>query len=88
MSRNLIYLHYVFTPKKRQGIIDPARERELFAYIMGITDNLGGKLIRINAAWNHIHLLVKLPTTVTASNYIATVKRSTSIHIREKEDLP
>lgn len=83
MSKNLIYAHYVFAPKKRQSVITPNRERELFAYIMGTTNNLGGKLIRINAALNHVHLLVKLPTTISLADYIATVKRSSSIMIKK-----
>lgn len=29
MSRNLLFVHYVITPKKRQGVIDPQHEREL-----------------------------------------------------------
>ena len=83
MSRNQIYLHFVFTPKRRQPIIDPRRERELFAYIMGIVENLGGKLIRINAALDHVHMLVRIPTTITPSSLIGTVKRASSIYIRE-----
>lgn len=88
MSRNLLYYHIVITTKKRQGVIKPDRERELFAYIMGITKNLNGTLIRINAALNHMHLLVKLPPTVTVSDYLATVKRSTSLYIKESGLFP
>ena len=82
MSRNLIYLHYVITTKKRQGIFSPDKEKTLFAYILGVTENLNCKLIRINAALNHMHILVKIPTTISASDYIATVKRSTSLFIK------
>lgn len=83
MSRNHLYAHYVFVTKCRQPVIIPEKERELFAYIMGITSNLKCQLIRINAALNHVHLLVKLPTTVRISDYAATVKRATSIHIKD-----
>lgn len=88
MSRNLLYYHYVFATKKRQALLLPERERELFAYIMGITNNLGGTLIRINAALNHVHILVRLPTTITTSEYIATVKRASSIHIKRTSLFP
>lgn len=88
MSCNHIYAHFVFVTKKRQSVINPDRERELFMYIMGITTKLNGTLIRINAALNHIHILVKLPATISFSDYVATVKRSTSIYIKQNGLFP
>lgn len=88
MSRNHIYAHYVFVTKYRQPAIIPEKERELFAYIMGITTNLGCTLIRINAALNHIHILVKLNTTITASYYVATVKRASSLYLKKTRLFP
>ncbi|MBO4942134.1 MAG: IS200/IS605 family transposase [Muribaculaceae bacterium] len=88
MSRNLLYYHLVFTPKYRQSVLDPEKERDLFAYIMGITNNLKGKLIRINAALNHIHILVRLPTTICPADYVANIKRASSLYIKDSRIFP
>lgn len=72
----------------RQSVIDPDREKEVFAYIMGITNSKKAKLIRINAALNHIHMLVKLPADICPSAFIADVKRASSIHIKKNKIFP
>lgn len=72
----------------RVPVINPEKERMLFAYIVGVTKNLRGSVIRINAALDHMHILVKLPTTVSAADYAATVKRSSSIFISTNKLFP
>ncbi|MDE5812175.1 MAG: IS200/IS605 family transposase [Muribaculaceae bacterium] len=81
MSKTLLYYHIVFATKKRQTILNPEKETSLFRYIMTTIENIGGKLIRINAAFNHIHILTTIPASVCVSDFVGTVKRSSSLYI-------
>lgn len=88
MSYVKLYYHVVFGTKYRQSVISPDKEGELFALIMKLTQNKNGKLIRINAAYNHIHILVSLPSNLCVADYVRDVKRSTSMYIQETRLFP
>ena len=52
---------------------------------MGLSENKSAKLYRINAAGNHIHMLVALPTTLSVADYVRDLKRSTSLIIKAEQ---
>jgi len=83
-----IYLHYVFSPKYRKALINPAIEVELFKYITGIVKNLDQQLIVINGMPDHCHLLVRLRPAMAPSKFIQAVKTNSSKWINEKMLLP
>ena len=80
-----IYLHYVFSPKYRKGLINVEFEKELFKYITGIVKNLDQNLIKINGMPDHIHLLVRLRPSLAPSKFIQTVKTNSSRWITENK---
>ncbi len=80
-----IYLHYVFSPKYRQGLISPEFEEELYKYITGIVKNLDQHLIRINGMPDHVHLLVRLRPSLAPSKFIQTVKTNSSSWITDNK---
>ena len=82
-----IYLHYVFSPKNRQALINAEIEQELFKYITGIVKNLDQQLIRINGMPDHCHLLVRLRPSLAPSKFIQAVKTNSSRWISEKKFL-
>ena len=45
-------------------------------------------MVRINAALNHLHLLVRMAPSVAPSDYIAMVKRASSIFIKQNNLFP
>lgn len=83
-----IYLHFVFSPKYRQALINHAFEVELFKYITGIVKNLDQNLISINGMPDHCHLLVRLRPAMASSKFIQAVKTNSSRWINEKKFLP
>ena len=58
MSYIELYVHLVFVTKRRVCAISEDKEKPLFIYIMKVIESHGCKLLRINAALNHVHLLL------------------------------
>lgn len=73
-----ILVHIVFSTKNRVGLISTDIEKELFAYIHGIVENKNSKLIIVNGAANHVHMLVSLGKMIDISELIGDIKRSSS----------
>lgn len=77
-------VHVVFSTKHRADLIAPEIENELFAYIDGITQNNGSRLLAANGTKNHVHLLISLSKTVPLSEIIGDIKRDSSKWIKTK----
>ncbi len=82
-----IYIHYVFSPKYRQALIQETFELELHKYITGIVNNQGQVLISINGTSDHCHMLVRLKPAMAPSKFIQTVKTNSSGWINKKHFL-
>lgn len=80
LVRNLI--HVCFSTKNRADLISPEIESELYGYIHGIIENNKSKLILANGTANHIHLLISLGKTLSISELVGDIKRSSSTWIK------
>jgi putative transposase len=80
-----IYLHTVFSTKKRQPVLDAEKRDVLFRYIWGIHNNIGCKLLRIGGVEDHIHMLASLPTTTPVADYMQDVKANSSKWLKEEK---
>lgn len=88
MSITKLTCHIVFATKHRQPTISKLHKRELFAYIFGIINNLNCTLIRINGMSDHIHLLVDLRPSLSISDFVKTIKQSSTNWLRNNPDFP
>ncbi len=70
--------HFVFSTKNRIPLISNDIKDRLCAYIGGITKELSGILIEINAMPEHIHFYVYMPKTVSVSKFMEIVKANSS----------
>ncbi len=88
MSQSLadIVLHVVFSTKDRHPWILPEIEQELYQYICGVARNLNSPVLKINGVEDHIHILLSLGRTISASELIAELKSSSSRWIKSKGD--
>jgi len=77
-SLNQMYLHLVFSTKKRIPWINPAVESHLYKYIKGICQNEKVLLNEINGMPDHIHILVSFSRTITVSDFMKKIKANTS----------
>ncbi|MCB0593741.1 MAG: transposase [Phaeodactylibacter sp.] len=79
-----VYLHSVFSTKYRQNLIIPEVESQLYAYIGGIINNLGGRPLIINGVPDHVPILSTLPRTVTIAKYLEEIKKNSSKWVKSQ----
>ena len=73
-----IHIHAVFAVRRRQALIDEAWKAKLYAYITGIIQSYGHKVIIINGTADHIHILFGMRPTQSLSDLMKEVKASSS----------
>jgi len=73
-----LYVHYVFSTKKRLPLIKPNFEKRLWAYIAGIGKKYGVHVIQAGGTADHIHLLVSMPPEMTIAKAIQLMKGNSS----------
>ncbi len=79
-----VYLQFVFAVKRRQCLIDPLWEEQLYKYITGIITNKGHKLIAINGMPDHIHILIGFKSG-EISDLVREIKKSSNTFINESK---
>lgn len=87
MPQSLVRMltHVVFSTKNRVALITPDVEDDLFAYMHGIVENNGSKLILANGTADHVHLLISVGKVVAISELIGDIKRSSSSWIKKRD---
>ena len=70
-----VYLHLVWATWDRMMWIEPAIERRIYRMIVSATRNLGCITLAINGMPDHVHLLIKFPTTSTIAEIVKRAKR-------------
>ena len=88
MSYHKLIYHIVFGTKYRQQTITVSHDRELYKYIFGIINNLGGFVLRINGMPDHIHILTTLPPKISVSDAVKAIKQSSSIWLNTNPNFP
>ncbi len=80
-----IYIQIVFAVQKRNALIQPAWEEELYKYITGIVQNKGQKMLAINGITNHIHFFIGMKPACCLSDLVREIKKASSSFIKEKQ---
>ena len=75
--------HAVFATKGRAGLITPAHEDRLHAYIGGILKDLGCTPIAINGTADHVHVLARYPADLSHADMVRHVKQRSSRWLHE-----
>ena len=79
-----IYLHFVFSTKGRNETIAPEIEERIWSYIAGVAKHHGMTPVQIGGIETHIHALVGVPTTMSASQGAKALKGDSSYGIRRE----
>ncbi len=82
-----LYLHCVWSTWDRLPLITPDVERRLYGAIIDKCRELKCIPIRIGGVEDHLHLLVRLPTTIAVATLLKEVKGSSS-HLMTHEIKP
>jgi REP element-mobilizing transposase RayT len=83
-SYTQLYIHYVWSTWERLPLIDLAVEHRLYAAMMTKCQELGCAAIAVGGIADHVHLLVRLATTVSIARLVAEVKGASS-HLMNHE---
>jgi putative transposase len=79
-----IYVHFVFSTKDRQSIIDKSIRPRLWAFMGGIARQNKIVAIAVGGTANHSHLLLSLPSIHSPSKAIQLIKAGSSKWIHEE----
>lgn len=77
-SLSKVYLHIIFSTKKRNKFIPEEIRPSLQAYMVEVSSNLKLFVHEIYANPDHVHLLCELPRTMTISDLVLKIKTSSS----------
>ena len=86
MSQSLsrVYIHCVFSTKRRKPLINQLIRDELHAYIVGTMSALGSYVQAVYANPDHIHILCTLPRTMPIAELISKTKTASSKWIKKQ----
>jgi REP element-mobilizing transposase RayT len=72
------FVHCVFSTKERCDLIPFESQERLWAYLIGIADNLRFKILAAGGTCNHVHLLIGLPPALTLAEVVQKLKANSS----------
>ena len=82
-----LYLHLVWATWDRTPWISPNIEQRIFRNIVSQAHLFNCKVLIINGMPDHIHLVVKYPTTITVADLVKKAKGVSSRFINQKQFL-
>ena len=77
-------VHVVFSTKGRAALIPRDFQGQLLAYFKGICQKLDISVEAIGGMTDHVHILMALPSTISLSKAILTIKANSSKWAKEK----
>jgi putative transposase len=86
MSQSYVqfYSHIVFHTRNNEKLITDTIENELYSYIGGILKNCKSNPIKIGGTSDHVHILCTLPKTLSISDLVEEIKKSSSKWVKTK----
>lgn len=79
-----IYVQLVFAVKNRETALRKEIRPNVFEYMSGILTNQKHKSIIINGLSNHVHILLGLNPSISVSDTVHEVKRSSTLFINRE----
>jgi len=78
------HIHLVFSTKNREKRVSREHQPRLWAYVAGICKNQNMLAFAVGGIDNHIHVLFRLPPTLSLARAVTLIKSNSSKWIREK----
>ena len=79
-----LLIHIVFSTKHRTEWIHDDLKNELYPYIGGIVREMRGRSLAIGGMKDHLHLLLRVPPSLSISETVRVIKANSSRWIHEK----
>ena len=83
-----MYVQLVFAVKNRDAVLTKNIRKRVFEYMSGITTKLKHKSIIVNGTSNHVHILFGLNPSISVSDTVHDIKRSSSLFINNEKLCP
>lgn len=80
----IILIHALFSTKDRQPWLDAAIKGEVFSYLGGVVNELGGQSLLVNGPSDHVHLLFILPPALCIADLMEKAKASSSGWVKRR----
>jgi putative transposase len=78
-----LLVHFTWSTKERQPLIENDIRDDLYSYIGGIMKNKRAKLISAGGMHDHIHLYASMPSTISVADFVNAIKSNSSRWIHE-----
>jgi putative transposase len=83
-----LYEQLVFAVKYRECLLNQGQRKQVFSYISGIVANLGHKSLIVNGYSDHVHILFGRNPSLSTSDTVSVIKKSSSFFINEQKWFP
>jgi len=85
-SLSSVHIHVVFSTKDRKPFLRNVEiQKEVHAYLGGISKKLNCSPVVIGGTEDHVHLLCQLARTISLADWVKEMKRVSSIWIKQRE---
>jgi REP element-mobilizing transposase RayT len=79
-----ILIHALFSTKDRQPWLDAEVSNEMFSYLGGAINELGGQSLLVNGPSDHVHMLFAQPPTLSTADIMEKVKANSSGWVKRR----
>lgn len=79
------YVHLVFAVKNQDAALTRNIRKRVFEYISGIITAMHHKSIIVNGVSDHVHILIGLNPSISISDTVHGIKRSSSLFINKEK---
>jgi putative transposase len=69
-----LFYHLVWSTKKRQPLLTPPVEEQIYGYLAGKAIGLKGVVFAIGGTVGHVHMVVAIPPAISVSKFVGQVK--------------
>jgi len=85
-SLSSVYIHLVFSTKDRQPFLrDTVIQKEMHAYLGGVSKKLDCSPVIIGGVEDHVHLLCRLARTLSQADWVKEIKRGSNLWLKQKD---
>jgi REP element-mobilizing transposase RayT len=87
-SLSAVYIHLVFSTKRRQPFLrDQSLRTDLHSFLGGTSKTLECPPIVVGGVEDHVHLLARFGRTITQAEWVKELKRVSNIWLKEEARL-
>ncbi len=83
-----MHFHIVFSTQHRVACLDQRWRSELWAYMAGTINGLGGHARNVNGWKDHVYILADLKPTQTVADVVREVKKASTQWVRTHARMP